>query len=580
MLTRSGCNGDSVSTETDTLSTIYLNSSLGVNNNDTLTWNEPITPLLPTHIQKYYIYKQYPIGSSWILLDSTNVTNFVDTTNSNLCAADIAYKVTMFDSSGCSLISSIDTVSWDNNFSADIYPTDTMICDGDSVTISTDPGYTYLWNTGQVSQSIVVYTSNLYSVILTDSSSCKDTLYSTIVVNQLPNPPTILGNLVFCQGDSTTISTSIAYSNYQWSNGSSSPTINVNNQSTITLTITDSNGCKSLDSVTTIVNQLPIFTINGTNELCYPDSSLLSSSNVYSSYLWNTSQSTQSIYVSTTGTYTLSVIDSNGCKSTNTFNFISRPVPIVSFTNDTSISCSKTTIQFTNTSVSEPGSTFFWNLGNGETSTLENPNIQYVDTGYYNVQLVVTSPYGCKDSVTNQVYAIFYPLPIADFITDQNITNIVDQRIYFTDQSQNAVSWYWSFGDGNYSTNQNPYHDYVEEGEYNVKLVIKNISGCEDSITKKVMIIQIFTPNSFTPNQDGINDYFYTHSEGIPNFQYLRVWDRWGILMFETNPMSKVWDGYDLNGKPAPAGIYIYDIKYVTRTGQEFFVKGQLTLTR
>lgn len=94
------------------------------------------------------------------------------------------------------------------------------------------------------------------------------------------------------------------------------------------------------------------------------------------------------------------------------------------------------------------------------------------------------------------------------------------------------------------------------------------------------MIIQIFTPNSFTPNQDGINDYFYTHSEGIPNFQYLRVWDRWGTLMFETNPMSKVWDGYDLNGKPAPAGIYIYDIKYVTRTGQEFFVKGQLTLTR
>ena len=328
MLTRSGCNGDSISTETDTLSTIYLNSSLGVNNNDTLTWNEPITPLLPTHIQKYYIYKQYPIGSSWILIDSTNVTNFVDTTNSNLCAADIAYKVTMFDSSGCSLISSIDTVSWDNNFSADIYPTDTIICDGDSVTISTDPGYTYLWNTGQVSQSIVVYTSNLYSVILTDSFSCKDTLYSTIAVNQLPNPPTILGDLVFCQGDSTTLSTSIVYSNYQWSNGSSSPTINVNSQSTITLTITDSNGCKSLDSVTTIVNQLPIISVLGDSAFCQGDTRTLTSSGVFQTYLWNTGLSTNSINVSTQATFTLTVTDSNGCKNKDSISTILYNLPV------------------------------------------------------------------------------------------------------------------------------------------------------------------------------------------------------------------------------------------------------------
>ena len=790
MLTRSGCNGDSISTLTDTLSTIYLNSSLGINNNDTLTWNKPVTPLLPTHIQKYYIYKQYPIGSSWILLDSTNVTNLVDTTNGNLCEADVAYKVVMFDSSGCEMVSSIDTVSWDNNFTADIYPSDTMICNGDSVTISTDPGYSYLWNTGQVSQSVTVYNSNVYSVILTNSFNCKDTLYSTIVVNDLPNPPTILGDLTFCQGDSTTLSTSLVYNNYQWSNGSTSPTITTTNQNTYTLTITDNNGCKSSDSVnvtinplpifnilgdstfcqgdvrnlscsgifsnylwsngqitnninvnsqsiftltvtdnngcknenqistivynlpnftingdtrfcigdsTTLscsnlytsyiwnnglttqtlntntqgiytltvtdingcvssnfvniivdplpifdivgntiicqndstqltsnnffanylwsdgtttqinyvgvsgyqyltvtdingckskdsilinVNPLPIFTINGTSELCFPDSSLLRCSNVYPTYVWNTGQSTQSIYVSNTGTYSLIVTDSNGCSDTSDFNFISRPLPIVSFTNDTSISCSKTTIQFTNTSISEVGSTYFWNFGNGITSTLENPNVQYVDTGYYNVQLVVTSPYGCKDSSSNQVYAIFYPLPIAQFTTDEPITNVVDQRIEFLDLSQNAVSWYWSFGDDSYSNLQNPFHNYENEGEYIVKLVIENISGCLDSTTQKVLIVQIFTPNAFTPNNDGVNDYFYTHSEGLPDFQFLKVWDRWGNLVFESNAMSKVWDGYDLNGHNSPDGIYIYEIKYVTRQNKDIFVKGQLTLTR
>jgi gliding motility-associated-like protein len=580
LLTRSGCNGDSISTETDTLSTIYLNSSLGVNNNDTLTWNNPITPLLSTHIQKYYIYKQYPIGSSWILLDSTNVTNLVDTTNGNLCEAEIAYKVVMYDSSGCGLISSIDTIRWDNNFIADIYPSDTMICDGDSVTITTDPGYSYLWNTGQVSQSIVVYNPDVYSVILTNSYNCKDTLYSTIVVNDLPNPPTILGNQPFCIGDSTTLSTSLVYPNYQWSNGSTLPTITIYDQSTYTLTITDNNGCSSTDSIISFVNPLPVFNITGINELCFPDSSLIRCSNIYPTYVWNNGQSTQSIYVSTTGNYSLIVTDNNGCSDTSDFNFISRPLPIVSFTNDTSISCSKTTIQFTNTSISEPNSTYFWNLGNGTTSTLPNPNVQYVDTGYYNVQLVVISPYGCKDSASNQVYAIFYPLPIANFTTDDFITNIVDQRIYFTDLSQNATKWYWSFGDDNFSNIQNPYHDYENEGEYSVKLVIENISGCKDSTTKKVMIVQIFTPNSFTPNNDGINDYFYTHSEGIPDFQYLRVWNKWGNLVFESNAMSKVWDGYDLNGKPAPEDVYVYEIKYVTRMNKDIILKGQFSLVR
>ncbi len=157
---------------------------------------------------------------------------------------------------------------------------------------------------------------------------------------------------------------------------------------------------------------------------------------------------------------------------------------------------------------------------------------------------------------------------------------MVDQRIEFLDLSQNAVSWYWSFGDDSYSNLQNPFHNYENEGEYIVKLVIENISGCLDSTTQKVLIVQIFTPNAFTPNNDGVNDYFYTHSEGLPDFQFLKVWDRWGNLVFESNAMSKVWDGYDLNGHNSPDGIYIYEIKYVTRQNKDIFVKGQLTLTR
>ncbi|AEA44030.1 gliding motility-associated C-terminal domain-containing protein [Fluviicola taffensis] len=193
----------------------------------------------------------------------------------------------------------------------------TSFCMGGSVTLTASAGTSYLWSSGETTQSITVSTSGSYTVTVT-SAGCSATSSATVVtVSTSPAVPIITpsGPTTFCLGSSVTLTSSTGGS-YLWSDGSTTQAITVSSSGSYSVTIT-TGGCSASSTPTTVtVNPTPptpTITAGGPTNFCAGDSVQLTSSTA-ASYLWSNGETTQSIWVHLTGTYTVTV--SNGtCSS-------------------------------------------------------------------------------------------------------------------------------------------------------------------------------------------------------------------------------------------------------------------------
>jgi gliding motility-associated-like protein len=141
------------------------------------------------------------------------------------------------------------------------------------------------------------------------------------------------------------------------------------------------------------------------------------------------------------------------------------------------------------------------------------------------------------------------------------------------------VSWLWDFGDGFSSNEINPVHQYTEEGVYDVSLTIVNEFGCKRVISvpqyiRVNKIVHIFVPSAFTPNGDGMNDFFNVFTVLITDF-HIDIYDRWGKLVFSSDNMNFQWDGGNL-GEDA----YTYVINAVEWSGTKVRKVGTVTIIR
>ncbi len=438
--------------------------------------------------------------------------------------------------------------------------------------------------------------------VVTSLYGCNSPVVSStaITVHDLPTAA-ISGNPVICYGDQTSISisfTGVAPFNYTYLNNlsgqSASGTTNsnpvvipVSPLATTNYTVTATSDAHCLATQLTglanvIVNPLPTPVITGVNEVCDGITSTLSTTLPYVIYNWSTTASTSSIVVSDDDDYTVTVTDVNGCVNTSpVFHFTVNPVPVVDFTNDTSKTCEIPLIHFTNLSTYQPGAEFHWNLSDSATSTDVNPSHVYSLPNTYQIQLVVVNPTGCKDSLTKDVDVIFYPLAEAEFAANPTVTNIFSSSVNFIDKSKNAVKWTWYFGDGATSNQQNPQHYYPEIGEYVVKLIVENISGCPDETQTEIVINPFYLPNAFSPNGDGANDNFFNpgFSLDVQSFN-LKIFNRWGQKFFEATDFTDTWNGNDGHGSNAPQGTYVYSLSITAHNGKNYQYNGTVTLVR
>ena len=146
----------------------------------------------------------------------------------------------------------------------------------------------------------------------------------------------------------------------------------------------------------------------------------------------------------------------------------------------------------------------------------------------------------------------------------------------FSDQSQRALNWFWDFGDGSFSNEASPFHRYEQAGEYTVSLTITDEVGCVAESTQgpfTVILPDLFVPNVFSPNNDGINDLFQVRYTGNETY-FLQVHDRWGRKVFEANGSASAWDG-TTNGAKMAEGTYYY----VLTIGENRY-NGNITLLR
>jgi gliding motility-associated-like protein len=194
-------------------------------------------------------------------------------------------------------------------------------------------------------------------------------------------------------------------------------------------------------------------------------------------YLWSTGATTSSISVPA-GTYWVRV-DDGGCPASDTITVNTYAPPVAAMTVPV-LNCSNVPVQFTDNSTTTSGTITGWNwsFGDGTTSALQNPQHQYPSSANYNVQLIVTNTYGCKDTVTNTVTTT--GITTSEFTWN---TACVNTPIQFTDQTTGSpVTWSWNFGAGGTSTIQNPTHTFPSTGNYLVRLITTNSNGCRDTV--------------------------------------------------------------------------------------------------
>ena len=185
---------------------------------------------------------------------------------------------------------------------------------------------------------------------------------------------------------------------------------------------------------------------------------------------------------------TLKVTNAGGSSSKRKTDYITvnAVTPVADFkTNNTSFTTSSS-IQFNDTSIHYPTS-WFWEFGDGTTSTEQNPTHTYTAPGIYTVKLAAMNSAGF-DTEEKTNYIAVYITPVADFTATPTTSN-APITVTFKDQSSNMpTSWLWDFGDGTTSTSQNPTHTYSNLGTYTVKLTVTNLAGT-DSITKTGYIV-------------------------------------------------------------------------------------------
>jgi len=316
----------------------------------------------------------------------------------------------------------------------------------------------------------------------------------------------------------------------------------------------------------------------------------------YSTFSWNfgssaspptsTLSSPTGVTYSAPGTYPVLVTVKQAiCTKLLSDSVTIAPMPQASFNSDSLEECDPAIVTFSNTSIASAGATYLWQVSNGASSTQQNPTFTITPAGVYNVTLTVISNNGCIDTSKFVVPAMLTVnvRPQAGFSFLPTETTIFDPDIYFFDQSVNATSWYYTFGDGESSTMVNPSHHYNNYGDFTVIQTVVNGFGCPDTATRIVKILPEFRfwiPNSFTPAKaDGLNDVFMPSIIGVEEYKF-DIYDRWGEKIFSTNDTSKGWDG-TFKGKLCKQDVYVWMISFLNVVSKrDEYHYGHVTLLR
>ncbi len=461
------------------------------------------------------------------------------------------------------------------------------ICNGETtiLTATANPtGGTILWSNAQNSNSITVSPSinTSYNVLYT-LNGCNATAVSVVTVN--PIPQVSLANETICEGENINLTAipNIQGGTYSWSqNNLTTATISVSpNVTTNYSVIYTLNNCSSQPvSASVFVNPNPSLTVNS-GTICAGQNYTINAvpSIPGGTFNWiSTGETTSSIIVSpnVTTSYIVNYTTLDGCTSSNAISNITIiDNQNVSFAANIIEGCIPLTVTLYNTTQSVNNqSNCVWTINsNQQLIGCDSVTYTFTQSGCYDISLSTNSN-GCISTNLQTSFICVSDLPVASFITNPQTFTETNQNIEFINTSVGALTYEWSFGDGNVSTVENPNH-YFEgtQGGYTTTLTVTSADGCSDTYNFPINYFEpivYYIPNTFTPDADEHNQTFlpiFPSNIDIYNYSF-QIYNRWGEIVFESKNHLVGWDGtYGQNGRKVQQGTYIYKISFGSRYG-------------
>lgn len=517
---------------------------------------------------------------------AVNVTGWTTWATGNGVSAPPNFPIQLIDASGTSLVinsaADLPACAACPTISVQTIAMTDVLCFGASTgsgTVQASGGegpYTYAWSPGGASGATANgLAAGTYTVTTTDANGCTGT--GSVQVDQ-PAALTVAitgTTTVSCTGNDGTATAGASGGSgtitYAWSpSGGNAATASGLAPGSYTVTATDANGCTAQATAQVTQAQGPaIVDVTATQTNCIaPTGAITITANgtglQYSVNGGTTYQAANAFTGLAAGTYSVVVLDANGCQATATAT-VTQPAPPVPVITGLNVACIGESIVLSTT---QPFAAYAWQPG-GTSST------QPV-TASGNYTVTVTDANGCSGS--SAPFSVMFENPVAGFSVDPPSPQLPGTEVEFTFASDGGggtiSSWWWDLGapgSSSFNTTSTSWI-YNDAGVYTIMLAIVTASGCVDTVSINYLFrpADIEIPNVFSPNGDGHNDAFV-----IRNIEFfgngLAIFNRWGMVVFEMRNYRNTWRGTD-----QPDGTYYYVLRL--DDGREF--TGHLTLLR
>lgn len=500
------------------------------------------------------------------------------------------YTCILKDNIGC-LFTGTTTLIQPTSVSVTISTNTTQVCMGTPINFTglasggTGAAYTYSWSTGSLGATTAISEPNggtyTYTLTALDVNNCAVSAVKTVTF--IPNPILSCANRDICYGQSTNLYVNGA-SNYSWSpstglNVTSGSAVVASNYVTTVYTILGNNSfCVGSTNVTVTVIPYPTPTISSPNqEICYGISTTINANGAMG-YNWApnyaiSSLVNPSVIVSplVTTNYTITSYNFSGtvvCAATNMMPIIVVPQTTPSISNNQIICIGDKVILYAG-----GGNTFNWT----PTGSLNQNNIAgvvaspSVSTTY---TVHVSNNEFCGHDATVSVIVNPYPTVFAGRDTTFNL----DEPMFLHATGTGTLAW--TSGEGIFcSVCPNTKITATHSGCYVIETV--NQFGCKAKDEVCIDITTdygIYIPNTFTPNEDGLNDVFLAFGYSISEVS-MEIFDRWGEKLFSSNDQKLGWNG-TYKSTPCKNDVYVYKIAYKGLDSKKHSKTGHVTLNR
>jgi len=486
-------------------------------------------------------------------------------------------------------------------------------CQGQPDTVIThfDSGYTYLWSNGTTDDTMITATSGTYWLVVNDSGCVRTDTMSILIVYDTfsfyrPDTAICKGFAFGIRPDNVTFNSIVGY---QWTptagipiSNTPYPVITADTSAWYYLTVTYP-GCPDLvDSFYLDVQPNPTIYMGGNRDVCYGDTIHIDATvdpAWYQHYIYNWSPSTGLDYSTRSNVvFTANTVTDTttikfyvavrtpawrpgviGCASLDSGLITVRPVKFDSGLLPVSL-CPGDSVQlmpYINQHGTDRGvviSKYRWSPGLYlDDSTSPAPWVHPITTQDY--RMIAYSQYGCRDTLN--VNVTVHPAAVVD-MPDSVV--IFPGESYQISPHTNALyfDWYPPLELDNHRVS-NPTATPSVSTMYIVDAMTE--AGCKITDTIRIHIDPnslIGIPNAFTPGA-GVNNRFMVMKRGLVSLNYLRIYDRWGVMVYETKDINEGWDG-TYKAKPQPFGVYVYELEAAASNGKVFKRQGNVTLLR